>query len=425
MDVKGLTSAGGPDNQVLLALQRTGGENPKIKLNELNAARIIGQDERLAGRIWYDELARDEVLDGHRIEDVVEVQIQIWIQEVYGLDFSREKIRGAIRAVARERRLHPVRVYLESLDWDGESRLDQWLSAYLGVEDTPLTRAYGRKWLLQACWRALRPGCQADATLIFYSPGQGRFKSSAIETLCGSDWFGDKPLDIKTPERYGQDLRGKWLFELAELSSLGKREAEEIKHFLTIRVDDYRAAYDARNGRHPRTVVFCGTTNSAAIVLDPTGSRRFWIVQAGVLFPRTYDPRPALYRDRDQLWAEAMHQIRTLCDYRSALEMTADSFRDWSMRIDERVRWWLSPEEEELREQDADRWSIEDPWLDKLREVLAGRFVILNSELLEALGVETSRAQGVSRRITPLMACLGWERYRRNGYAAWRPSNRA
>lgn len=39
-----------------------------------------------------------------------------------------------LKLVATQRRVHPLRKYLESLKWEGIPRLDRWLSTYLGVE---------------------------------------------------------------------------------------------------------------------------------------------------------------------------------------------------------------------------------------------------------------------------------------------------
>ena len=50
-------------------------------------------------------------------------------------------VSRAVSVVAQENRVHPVRDYLHGLQWDGTSRLDTWLTRYLGVEDSPYSRA--------------------------------------------------------------------------------------------------------------------------------------------------------------------------------------------------------------------------------------------------------------------------------------------
>ena len=41
-----------------------------------------------------------------------------------------------------------MKTYLHGLRWDGVERVDRWLSAYLGAEDTEYSRAVGSRWLI-------------------------------------------------------------------------------------------------------------------------------------------------------------------------------------------------------------------------------------------------------------------------------------
>jgi hypothetical protein len=80
----------------------------------------------------------------------------------------------AVQTVAAQRRVHPVRDYLDRLQWDGASRLDQWLSTYLGVEESNYSYAVGARWMLSAVARIYQPGAKADCCLILEGPQETR-----------------------------------------------------------------------------------------------------------------------------------------------------------------------------------------------------------------------------------------------------------
>ena len=48
-----------------------------------------------------------------------------------------------INDTARLNGFHPVRDYLDALQWDGMPRVDKWLITYAGAEDSKYTRAVG------------------------------------------------------------------------------------------------------------------------------------------------------------------------------------------------------------------------------------------------------------------------------------------
>lgn len=336
----------------------------RVTQDEINLKRILQKDTRLAGHVRFDTFNQCERMWGERVTDYHLNMLQVWVQEVYCLNFTIDKVSRMVGLVAVEDAYSPIQEYLTGLQWDGVRRIDTWLTTHMGVEETELTRAYGRKWLLSAVWRALRPGTQVDTVLVFQGE-QGAGKSTGLRNLAGTEWFGDSPLDVGNPQKVGQTLAGKWIYELAELSSFSRRTQDEVKHFVTEKVDDYRPPYGKRNITVPRTVVFCGTTNNPEFLMDHSGSRRFWVVRAGTV--RT----AALMADRDQLWAEAYVEIMTQWTH-PALPGDLDDpeFQKAVDNLPECVRWWLTSDQEKMREDLSEQFEVERPIITKLEDLL-------------------------------------------------------
>ena len=166
---------------------------------------------------------------------------------------------------------HPVRDYLNALEWDGKERLDTLLVDYLGAEDNPLTRAMTRKHFTAAVARVMQPGCKYDYVLTLIGP-EGSGKSTLVRLMARDAWFTDS---------LTRQLRGKWLVEMGELTNYKKSTSEAYKAFLSKQDDSFRPAYGRKTETYPRQCVFFATTNERAFLKGDTGNRRFWVVECG------------------------------------------------------------------------------------------------------------------------------------------------
>lgn len=304
-----------------------------------------------------------------------------WLQH-HGILVSVEIAGQGIQAVARDRPFHPVRQYLQGLRWDGVHRIDQWLSVYLGTEQTDYTAAVGSRWLISAVARIFQPGCQADCCLILEGP-QGIRKSTALRTLAG-DWFTDAIPELGTKDACLQTI-GVWIIELSELTSLNRVEADRTKAFMSRSVERFRPPYGRRTITAPRQCVFAGSLNQAAYLRDETGARRFWPVACGTIGV------DELAGARDQLWAEAVVRYRA------------------------GAVWWLETPELARQAQDEQGQRYEDdPWTELIVPWLECRSTVSVAEILTDLLAKRKDQwlQVDKNRVARCLRALGWSRFR-------------
>lgn len=241
---------------------------------------------------------------------------------------SSDLIAEAVEVLARANPFHPVREYLRSLKWDGTDRLAYWLSDLLGAPKNDYTSRVGAWYLMGAVKRVLQPGCKFDYCIVLCG-NQGKKKSSILDALA-AEWFGDTDLDLGHKDSMSA-LRGKWIYEIAELGALARTEERRQKSFLSRRIDEYRPVYGRREIKAPRQLVFSGTTNEHEWNKDPTGGRRFWPID--VLVDEI--DLDALRAIRDQLWAEALRRIDAGERYWPTLEEQTKFFDPEQLKIEQ------------------------------------------------------------------------------------------
>jgi predicted P-loop ATPase len=249
-----------------------------------NATIALESDPAVQNAFAYDEMLTAVVVmhpipnDGSITEprlatDLDVAKLQKWLQRAGLVNLGKETAHQAVDLRAHQRRFHPVRDFLEGLQWDGTPRLSTFFPKYFGSDDTNYTRAIGPMFLISMVARILRPGCKADHMPVLEGE-QGTLKSTACEILGGA-YFSDNLPDVTSGKDVSQHLRGKWLIEVAEMHAMGKAEASLLKSFISRTHERYRPSYGRKDVIEPRQCVFIGTTNRETYLRDETGGRRF------------------------------------------------------------------------------------------------------------------------------------------------------
>ena len=223
---------------------------------------------------------------------------------------------------------HPVRDYLKDLVWDGTKRIETLFIDWFKADDTPLIRAYARKWMVAAVKRIFEPGCKFD-NVILLQGSQGIGKSTFCERLSAGFGVADN-IDIENAKEYVPVLNQSWICVMDELRGFTKKEQTTIKNFLSKTEDTVRLSYERLSNTYKRHCVFIGSTNNETFLNDYSQmtERRYWIVKCNIT--DRYYVYDNFTRDIvDQLWAEAYYLYKKNPDYCLDIEPELyDSFKE-------------------------------------------------------------------------------------------------
>lgn len=361
--------------------------------NLWNCLLALRNDPLWRGAFRFDEMSQTQVGRAGPIEDAHIIPIHEWLQEEgmnrIGLDVVREAVEG----VCRENPFHPLRDELLQCRaaWDGKARVAEWTQTYLGAEAGEPNTTIGAMFLVGMVARIFEPGCKSDYMLVLEGP-QGAKKSQACEILADK-YFSDELPDLGgDPIRVSMHLKGKWLIEVAELSSFSRPDAARLKSFLSARIEQYTPKFGRYEVRQPRTCLFVGTTNEDTYLRDPTGGRRFWPLKCGEI------DLDGLRRDRDFLLGEAV-----------------DLYRD-------KTQWWPDTAFEDTYLKPLQETRYEgDAWDETIERELAGRTRVSSTEIArDFLKIPEGQVGTIHiRRIAAILKSLGWQQQRHGKTRFW------
>ncbi len=291
-------------------------EKGGVKQNIRNCITVFENDPLIRGAIWHNCLTGMQDIvkplgwerSSSSLTDTDLNYLMLYLEDNYSLT-NEKKILSAIKIVANENQYHPIRDYLNALEWDGTERIRYVLNKYLGADIEEYTYEALKLFMLGAISRVFHPGCKYEFMLCLVG-GQGAGKSTFFRLLAISDdWFSDDLRRIDDENVY-RKLKGHWIIEMSEMiATASAKSIEEIKSFLSRQKETYKVPYETHPEDRPRQCVFGGSSNSLDFLpLDRTGNRRFIpvLIRADKAEVHILDDEAEARAYICQMWAEAM-----------------------------------------------------------------------------------------------------------------------
>jgi predicted P-loop ATPase len=250
----------------------------------------------------------EHIVDGklERWQDKDDSKARFYIEQKYKIH-NREKLDDALRILFAEREYHPIKQIIESVEWDGVSRIQELFIKWLKCEDTPYIREVTRLVFAGGIHRLYNAGCKFDDVAVLIGTKQGEGKSTFARWLAIKDEFFTEVTEIEGQKGI-EAIEGAWVCEIAELLAVTKsKEVEAVKSYITKLVDRYRRPFDRRTTDHKRQCVFIGTTNKEQFLTDKTGNRRWYPVKVMSSGYDLHDHKEEIQADILQAWAEAKY----------------------------------------------------------------------------------------------------------------------
>jgi predicted P-loop ATPase/ribosomal protein L37E len=368
-------------------------ENKKLNINnseqkkESKVNRAIRLIEEILGsiKIQRNEMTQAIELDSEPGKPFNLRDLWFDIQTKLNQNISLSFIEQVGACLADINSYNPVRNYLESCPVEESSIIDNLSTRFLG-NDLQISNTMVKKFLIGAVARVFEPGCKFDSALIIKGE-QGIGKSSFFRELAGA-FFNDSMGDISHKDDLLTAHAG-WINEWPELETIFTRaDVSKTKSFLSRQKDFLRLPYGRNVEEIQRSFVIAGTTNEDSFLRDPTGSRRFWILE---MFSKLNIEQ--LRKERDRIWGAAV-----------AAYKAGES--------------WIMTKQEQLEaDRIAAQFNSQDPWEEAIAEYLTswlGGEISIKQILDKVLNIELAKQTiQLASRVGRILVGFGWKKIRK------------
>lgn len=227
--------------------------------------------------------------------------------DVLRAGMSREGLLELVETIGGENSYHPCKEWVESLPWDGVSRLSLFHETLVLADNAnaSLRNKLVDGWMLQGIGALMEPNGIAAQGVLTVVAAQARNKTRWVASLCpvpGAVRTGMHIDPLNKDSVFA--ATGAWISEAGELdTTTRKSDVSALKAFFTRNLDVLRPPYAKRENEYKRRTVFVGTVNGTGFLHDTTGNRRYWTIavnRCDLLTPEIMQ----------QVWAEYLFKYK-------------------------------------------------------------------------------------------------------------------
>lgn len=276
-----------------------------IKNDLVNFPQLI----RAVAPVGYNELKDSNVIWDKSIKqwriltEDDNFYIRAEIERIFNIRIPIREYKGAYKLACKQYKFNPILDIFRREVWDGKKRAETLFIDTLGIEDNKYTREISEKALLAIVYRNFQEYIKFDEMIIFKGD-QGVGKTSILQRLGYMTYY--KNIFNKIDNDTFRGVKGKIIVEDEELAAMHKTDVETYKAWVSGRNEEYRKLFiDDEHDQQRRYVIF-GTTNKIQFLKDPTGHRRFLILQCDKNTAKTH-PLDLTEKYINQVWAEVYH----------------------------------------------------------------------------------------------------------------------
>lgn len=391
----------------LMALPFSRNKEGNIKTNSLmNIELILDNDPELKDMFRFNEFTGEievvkdnsklHIAKGQLLDRYVD-EIASYIERAVDYDhvlFNNDRIRSAISVIASKHAFNPVKDYFDAAEkaWDGDDRLHNVFSDYLGVEKTPATDLIADIWFRGAVAKAYNPMVKFDFVLDLVG-GQGAGKTTFLQKIAPLGYYTDQFLSFTDKDDFAV-MRRSLIVNDDELTATSNSSFEELKKFVTLQMFEYRKPYGHTAERFPKNFVMARTTNELYYLKDKTGERRFLPIHVSKAAQKFHPVTDLTAEYVKQLWGQVVSNYH------------------------ENQSFYLSEEEEAVLNKQRENFMYTDEVEDQIEMLLESTFkdrhFISASEIALQMGISdlTTNRKLANQIANVMINRFGWRKGR-------------